>query len=308
MDRIMIADVGLSKFQPLKTILCYDDFDHGTCGYVDLTPNFTRDGFNSHRSIVDQSQWGPTMLSTATFGLVGTHGSMNGIYSLKLATRPVAAPYDQPPAAGSMGHALKRLSMHGPRGLKQLEMWYAYKPEQDRIGLGEKDIRGFGVLFDVQDETYRYFVGARYLNCMDGTLKRAWQYMCESTVSNEQWAYGTRGDWHKTGVDPQWFGRRYPDGTTDGFRFVPDGQQQLCYNESDDKINWQYFRLLFDTKKREYVELQSGDHVFDLRGIRPTYVPAYAGIQGLLNPSLWVEADTNRRVFLFVDSIVISSD
>ena len=102
-------------------------------------------------------------------------------------------------------------------------------------------------------------------------------------------------------------GAATPTGSTDGFKFVPDGAQRLCYNESDDKINWLYLRFQFDLATRTYVELQSGDRVFDLRGLSPTLVPAYANIEGLLNPLVWVETDTNRRVFLYVDSIVISA-
>lgn len=301
------ATPDLGQFQPLKRVVSHDDFDRGMCGWLDLTPNFTLENFSARKSIVDKAQWGPIMLSSATFGYVGTHGSMAGTYSLKLATRPVAAPYQEPPKAGSMSHAIKRLSVNGPKGLKQIEMWYAYTPEQDRIGLSEQAIRAFGVFCDVQDEEHRYFIGARYLNSVDGEMKQRWQYMQTGDVTDQQWAYGTDGDWCKRGVDPQWYGRRYGDGSTDGFQFVPDGHQQLCYNESDDKINWLYLRLTFDTAKREYVELQSGDRVFNLRGIKPTYVPSYARIRGLFNPGIWVEADEQRRVFMFVDSVVVSS-
>ncbi|MBN2577757.1 MAG: hypothetical protein JXB10_02110 [Pirellulales bacterium] len=48
--------------------------------------------------------------------------------------------------------------------------------------------------------------------------------------------------------------------------------------------------------------------MFDLRGIRPTLVQPYSGIQGLLNPLVWIETDSDRRVFLFIDSIVISCE
>ena len=129
------------RFQPLPTVLSYDDFSQGTGGWLELMPNFTKPGFTARESIIDKTRWGPTMLSTATFGYMGTHGAMSGIYSLKLATRPVANRYEEPPAPGSMAHAIKRLSVFRPRGLTQLEMWFAYTPEQDRIGLGEKDIR-----------------------------------------------------------------------------------------------------------------------------------------------------------------------
>ena len=105
-----------------------------------------------------------------------------------------------------------------------------------------------------------------------------------------------------------WYGRRHADGQADGFSFVSGGKQHLCYNESDDKINWMYLRLTVDLATREYVELQSGARVFDLRGTRPTLVKPYAGIQGLLNPVVWVETDTNRRVFLYIDSVVVSCE
>lgn len=301
------SETGLSKFSPLKTILCYTDFDHGLGGWADLHPNFVQPGFNTRPTIMDKTQWGPIMLSSATFGYLGTHGSMDGTYSLKLSTRPVAAPYESMPKPGSMSHAIKRLTINH-QGLTQFEMWYCYTPEQDRIGLGERDIRAFGVFFDIQDVQYRYFVGVRYLNSVNGELKRRWQYMQANDVTDEQWAYETQGDWCKRGIDPMWYGRRYPDGSADGFQFIPDGHEILCYNECDDKINWLYLRLLIDTQRREYVELQSGDRIMNLRGIRPTLVAPYAGIRGLLNPSIWIETDTDRRVFLFVDSVVISTD
>ena len=296
------------RFQPLPTILCHDDFNHGTGGWLELTPNFTKPGFTARESIIDKASWGPTMLSTASFGYVGTHGAMTGIYSLKLATKPKANRYEEHPASGSMAHAIKRLSTFRPKGLTQIEMWYSYTPEQDRIGLGEKDIRAFGVTFDVQDEAHRFFIGARYLNSVNGELKRQWQYAQAADVTDEEWAYGCQGEWNKRGIDPMWYGRRYPDGRTDGYSFIPDGHQHLCYNESDDKINWMYLRLTVDLATREYVELQSGAQIFNLRGIKPTLCKPYAGIQGLLNPVVWVETDTNRRVFLYIDSIVVSCE
>ena len=58
----------------------------------------------------------------------------------------------------------------------------------------------------------------------------------------------------------------------------------------------------------QYVELQSGDQTWDLRGIRPTFVKPYARIRGLFNPGIWVETDEQRRVFMFVDSVVVSAE
>ncbi len=62
-----------------------------------------------------------------------------------------------------------------------------------------------------------------------------------------------------------------------------------------------------DLAKREYVELRSVNRVFDLRSVAATYVNAYPRINWLPNPVLRVEADTDRRVFLSVDSIVNST-
>ena len=78
-------------------------------------------------------------------------------------------------------------------------------------------------------------------------------------------------------------------------------------NETPDKINWHYFALTVDLAKWEYVELCSVNRVFDLRGVKMTLVDPYPRINFLHNPFLWVESDTNRRVFLYVDSIVIST-
>ena len=45
MDRMMAVPVALGKFQPLERIICHDDFDRGSCGWTDLTPNFRFEGF-----------------------------------------------------------------------------------------------------------------------------------------------------------------------------------------------------------------------------------------------------------------------
>ncbi len=299
---------GSAKFQPLPHILSYDDFDTGTNGWVDLTPNFTEEGFRSRPSSINRLNFGPSMLSTNTYRLVGTHGSMSGLYSLKVATRCGADPYTSPFRSGGIGQSIKRLSVYRPRRLLQFEMWFTYKAEQDRPGLGENDVRAFGFMFDVQDGEYRFFPAVRYLNCVGGRMKQHWQYSRATNVSDTQWAHGVENEGHVRGVDPQWFGRRYEDGSTDGFGWVPDGGQKLCFNESDDKINWLYFRFLFDLAKREYVEFQSGEQVFDLAGLQPTLVPPYARITALLNPSLWIESDSARRSFLYVDSTVVSTD
>jgi hypothetical protein len=307
--------VGLSKFRPLERILTYDDFDDGLNGWTELTGNYQQGRMAvvpGHETFTDLR---PPMLSSATFPFVGTHGSMSGTYSMKLATRAMAAGAGEPVLRGGLAQTLKRLTWQ-ELGLVQFEMWFSYKPEADRPGVGENEFRAFGVLWDIQDEHHRYFPAVRYLNAANGVTRQKWQFAQARPMTDEEWAGGfdtsvtedrRSAVGAKPGIDPQWFGRRYPDGSTDGFRDVPGGEQKLCYNETFDKINWHYFRFLVDTARREYVEFQCNERTYDLRGVQPTLAEAYPRIWSLLNLALWVEADTNRRCFLFVDSIVIST-
>ncbi len=309
MDRVLTYDRGLERYTPLARVMTYDDFDTGFNGWMDLTPNFVYDDYESFESYVDLSSWAPTMLSSAAMRFASSHGSMEGTYSLKLTTAPTGGPHTEPPRPGSMGHAIKRLSRIGDPTMIQIETWYAYTPAQDRVGLGEEDIRAFGFFFDVQDAEYRYMPGVRYVNSLGGNLVKKWQYyQVADGVTPEDWNFGVTDGWCVPGVDNQWYGRRFEDGSADGYQWVPGGEQDLLYNESPDKINWIYLRLTVDVRKREYVELQSMDRVFDLRGISPTLTPGYTSIDNLINPVFFVETDTDRSVHLFLDSVVYSTE
>lgn len=309
MERVVAVERQLERYNPLGRVMAFDDFDRGFCGWMDLTPNFVYDDYESFDSVVDLTSWAPTMLSSASMRFAASHGSMDGTYSLKLSTAPVAAPHTEPPANGSMGVAVKRLSRFGDPSTIQIETWYAYTPSQDRVGLGEEDIRAFGFYFDIQDSEFRYMPGVRYVNSLGGKLVKRWQYWQVSEgISPAQWSFGVDNAWCQPGIDNLWYGRRYEDGSADGYQWVPDGEQDLLYNESPDKINWLYFRLTVDVAKREYVELQSMDRVFDLRGIRPTLVPRYRAIDNLINPIFYVETDTDRSVHLYLDSVLYSTE
>src|SRR4029450_712288 len=247
--------------------------------------------------------------------IVEPPGTMSGTYSMKLATRAAAGRAEEKIRKGGFAQTLKRLTWQ-ERGRGQFEMWFTYKPEADRPGIGEDEFRAFGVLWDLQDDEHRYFPAVRYLNAANGVVKQTWQFAQARKVSAEAWSGNEetsitedrRSSWGaKPGVDPQWFGRRYPDGSTEGFRGIPDGEQRLCYNETFDKINWHYLRFLVDSSRREYVELQCNERTFDLRGIQPTRAPAYPRIWSRLNLALWVEADTDRSCFLFVELAVMST-
>jgi hypothetical protein len=148
----------------------------------------------------------------------------------------------------------------------------------------------------------------RYLNTVDGKPMRKWQYIQATPGTDKEWAFGLDGDWCKWGVDCWWFGERRPDGYHAGYKDVPGGTQNLIYNETDCKINWQYLRLKVDIIDREYVEMQCQNKIFDMRGIKMTAVDKYRRIDGLINPVIWLETDTNRRVFLYIDSFVVSQE
>jgi hypothetical protein len=170
-------------------------------------------------------------------------------------------------------------------------------------------MRAFGFYFDLQDPEYRWMPGVRYVNSVNGQLTKKWQYWkVTDGVTKKDWCYGREDGWQRPGIDNLWYGRRFPDGSADAFQWVPDGDQDLLYNESPDKINWLYLRLLVDYQRREYVELQSMDRTFDLRGLTPTLSEPYKSINNLINPIFFVETDTNRSVNLFLDSVVYSTE
>lgn len=307
MERMIAYERSIGKFKPLNRVITHDDFDNGFNGWMDLTPNFVYPDYRSAPSYVDLDHWAPTMISQAPMRFAASHGSMEGTYSLKLNTKPTAAPYTQPPAPGSMGVAIKRLSQISSVEKIQIEAWYAYTPQQDREGIGEDSIRAFGVFFDMQDAEYRFMPGVRYVNSVDGDLVKRWQYWRASEgVTREEWCFGLADGWQEPGIDNLWYGRRYSDGSSDAFQWIPDGKQELLYNESPDKINWLYLRLSFDCIRREYIELESVNKTFNLRGLGPTLATRYDAIDNLINPIFFVEADTNQSVNLFLDSVVYS--
>lgn len=295
-------------FSPLPRVLVADDFDTGMNGWLDLRPNFVAPDFREHSDEIDLIHWGPTMLSSATFAFGGTHGSAQGTYSLKISSRAAAGAADQPPAPGSMGLSIKRLALPADTRRIRIEALVAYKVEQDRPGLGVNDLRAFGLFVDLQDAEHRYMPGVRYVNAIDNEPVRRWQFYSPTEDTDEQWSYGTDG-WHKAGIDPQWFGERRADGSTSATSWFENGDQHLIYNESDDKLNWTPISLTIDLETRSYEEFRVGTRTLRFpEHAHPTWAPAYSDIEGLLNPVFFVEAGTDRRVSLFVDSVVISAE
>ncbi|WFR65875.1 MFS transporter [Curtobacterium flaccumfaciens] len=294
------------SYRPLGSVLTADDFDTGMNGWLDLRPNFVGPDFAAHSHEIDLEHWGPVMLSSATFAFSGTHGSASGTYSLKLTSRSPAAPPEQPPASGSMSLAIKRLAVPRDAVRIRVEAVVAYTTEQDRPGLGVDAMRAFGMFVDLQDDECRYMPGVRYVNTAGGEPVRRWQYFDRTTSTDAEWSYGVDG-WHRAGIDPQWYGERRPDGSTSGTAWFGDGAQGLIYNETDDKVNWMPVALEIDLRTRTYVAFEANGRAFTFpAGAGPTQASTYRNIDRLLNPVFFVEADGDRRVSLFVDSVVVS--
>jgi hypothetical protein len=291
---------------PLPNVISADDFDTGMNGWLDLRPNFVGADFAAHAREIDLEHWGSVMLSSATFAFSGTHGSAAGTYSLKLGTRHPASPASEPPAPGSMSLAIKRLSCPPNARLLQVDAVIAYTTEQDRPGLGVDSLRSFGLFVDLQDEQHRYMPGVRFVNAVDGVRTRRWQYYRATESTDAEWNFGRPG-WHQAGVDPQWFGQRSSDGSTSASSWFEDGAQSLIYNETDDKINWMPISLTIDLRTRQYRSFRAHNREFTFPpGTGPTLAKTYENIGGLLNPVFFVETDGDRRVSLFVDSVVVS--
>ena len=97
------GDVRLAKFDPLPRVLFFDDFDEGINGWCELCGNHDNNLDNIRPLVRDLR---PAQLSTCTFFDIGTHGSFDGVYSLKLATRP---------RVNHMNQLIKRVSLRQTR-------------------------------------------------------------------------------------------------------------------------------------------------------------------------------------------------
>jgi len=306
-DAIRSSDPRLSKFNPLKRILTLDDFNEGTNGWTELLGNYN--GRGDLDTVDDHMRdFRPPQLSNATFFDTGTHGAMTGTYSLKLATR--AYP-------GHTATAIRRLTMSG-RGLLQIEAYFTYKAETQVGGTEEADSYGavqwdgnlhpseaqfgaFTVATDLcGDGGLRYHTVARYQNTdEDGNFVRKIMYPVvpeptprehvEGKVKLEYAADFTAPnpeDWHSIG-EPL----------------------ELCFNEVPTKVNWHYLRWQIDTEKRRNVELQINDRIIDMSEVPvPPYEEKYDSLENLLNFYFSVRTLSGVRNFLYLDSVLISTD
>jgi hypothetical protein len=94
----------------------------------------------------------------------------------------------------------------------------------------------------------------------------------------------------------------------DDWEDLPDGHQELCYNEVATKQNWHYLRWTIDLRNREYVDLQCNDRTWDLRGLSHNPLPIYPNLRNLMNLGAYVETACDRRAFLYLDSVLLSTE
>ena len=160
---LLHANPRLSKFDPLSRIIYYDDFDEGLHGWSELIGNY-EDTLDS--MLPGYEDLRPPQLSNGTMWDTGSAGSMEGTYALKLATRP---------KKGHITADIKRVTWRH-RGPIRLEFYFNFKPEATELRLSNTDVRAVGVLFDLQDEEYRWMPHIRYLNCFEGELMDKWQF------------------------------------------------------------------------------------------------------------------------------------
>lgn len=305
---ILRADPVLSRFDPLDRILLVDRFETGFHAWQTLFPDY--DGLEDYPEryqdvepleiIVSKSRQqagmridrriplgirSAPMLSSVTSWDIGTSGAWGGCYALKIPTLP---------RAGDKGVALKRLGAPW-LGKFRVEAWFTYKAEASDFRLGELDVRAFFLAFDVMDphhvrqqgrEPLRWWPGVRYLNAEGGRRIGRWQAMLS----------GSGG---------------VMDGPWDD---LPGGEQDLGFNRSPTKYQWHYLRFTFDWARHEYVDLHCYGQEFDVAGKKHIMNPPLVGFRastekcpGLIAPIFGIETNSDKRCFLYLESVVVSA-
>ncbi|MCX2721573.1 DUF6772 family protein [Roseibium salinum] len=280
------ADPDLSRFDPLARIISHNRFSTGHGGWSQLVGNYEDDldsmlpGYAQHTS---------PMLSTLAHWEAGSHGGYDSSYALKIATRP---------RKGAQNVAIKRLTFR-KRCPIRFETYFTFKPEATDLKLGETDVRSVGLLFDLQGgdsdaHAQRVMPHLRFLNALDGEHVQKWQFKRQST------------EFRPLGTSDKTLSHYHL--SPDGWEDLPGGNQRLCYNEIPTKVNWTYLRFDFDLASMQALAFQCNDRIFDMSDFDSIRMPAMKNLWCMLNFALFAETDTDKRAFLYVDSVCISGD
>ena len=269
------------KFDPLPRIIYHADFDTGYNGFTETIGNY--DG-TLDEIIPEMADFRPPQLSNRPMWDTGTAGSLDGTYSLKLATRP---------RRGSVAVCTKRLTWTKLSRIR-METWFGFKSEAVELRVSDADVRGFGFVLDLQDDRLRMLPRIRYLHAKDGKKIGKWQIKVEGPPKRD---IGTHGDTVSY--------NHYAD---EGYADVPGGQHEMCVNELATKMNWHYLSVTFDLKSMRFETIKCNDIVMDARGIVPFEIKVMPNLRGLLNTIFFVETDVDKRAFLYFDSILYSTE
>ncbi|WP_342364243.1 DUF6772 family protein [Terrarubrum flagellatum] len=285
-ESLRMADPALSRFDPLPRIITFDDFDRGFCGWTQLVGNYEH---TLDSMLPGYAQHSQAMLSTLSTWDFGSHGSFDGSYALKVATKP---------KRGAQNVAIKRLTFR-KRGPIRVEFYFTFKPEANELRLLETDVRSIGFLYDLQTgdqdaDAWRVMPHLRFLNALDGDHVQKWQYKRRTTE------FKPLGTENKTVSHYHLAPQDWED--------IPGATQKLCYNEIPTKINWHYARLDFDLEAMQLQCFQCNDRVYDLTGIDSIRIPGMRNLWCMLNLCFFAETDVDKRAFLYIDSVCLSGD
>jgi hypothetical protein len=282
MDRaFLLAQPRISRFDPMERIIFFDDFDDGIGGWTELIGNYEGSldtvlpPYRDHR---------PPQLSNLTMWDTGTDGAFDGNYAMKIATRA---------RKGHQAVALKRITFRNPCPIR-MEAYFTFKPEASELELSNQYVRSIGFLYDLQNENERVMPHLRYLNALDGDLQKKWQFKKDTQPFHDIGGSGkTVSHYHLS-----------PDGWLD----IPGGTQEMCYNEIATKQNWHYMRVDFDLRTMRYLAFQCNDRELDVSSLDSLHIPAMPNLACMLNVIFFAEADDNKRVFFYLDSVMLSGD
>ena len=284
---LLLADPRLSRFDPLARIISFDDFDRGHCGWSQLIGNYEGSLDTILPGYRDNTN---PMLSTLSHWDGGSHGAMDGTYAMKVATKA---------KADAVSVAIKRLTFRKP-GPVRLEFYATFKPEATDLSLSDKDLKSIGFLFDLQvGDAHgaggeRVMPHLRYLNAADGKLQQKWQFKRSAP------AIADIGDRSET--------VSHFHLADEGWEDLAGGAQRLCYNEIATKVNWHYICFDFDLESMKAISFRCNDRVFDMSGFDSIRFPAMKNLWCMLNVCLFAETATDKRAFLYVDSVCLSGD
>jgi len=275
------SDPRLSRFDPLSRVMYFDDFDRGMNGWTALVGNYEGSIDTMTRSYARHTQ---PMLSQVTHWDSGTHGSFDGTYALKIASRAVR---------GERNTAIKRITFRQASRIR-VETYFAFKPEASELQLSALDVRSVGLLFDLQDGHNRVMPHLRYLNALDGQRMNKWQFKQRSTPFR---AIGSRSETvTHDHLSPQ------------DWEDIPGAAQMLCYNEIPTKINWHYLRFDFDLASMRWLGFQCNDRSFECPQVKSIKMAAMPNLACMLNLVFFCEPDTDKRSFLYLDSVLLSGE